>query len=472
MASGDGRVSAYQNEHALPARPRVVFKIRSINAVAIVLAAILSLMALVTFEHILEAEAASERHNEAYRNCSSAARDLQEASDFLTSEVRVYVVTANREYLDAYLNELQVVDRRGRAVETLRSYLGNDEQAVSDLQSALSYSNALAERELYAMKLVATAAQMEDVPDLVSSVTLSEADAALSAEQQYQLAEQMVLGDEYQTTKEQIRNSVSECYNGLLVRLNEDIEASNTLMRARLGRMQTVIFLLLAIVVFVIFAVIFLILWPLAVYTRQIKRDEELVVTGASELRYLAEAYNHIYQENRERTRSLRYAAERDGLTGLYNRRAYDQLLREHVDDVALLLVDIDYFKEVNDSFGHDIGDAILKKVAASLEGQFRSTDLPCRIGGDEFAVIMTKVNPALRHVITAKVDAVRSALADTSDGLPRVTLSVGIAFSELHEGETDLYKAADRALYVVKERGRNGCAFYDQIGEVGAPHA
>ena len=437
-------------------------RIRVLNALAISLAAVLSLFAMVTLEHIVESERQSDRANTAYRECLSAARDLMEASDFLTSEVRVYVVTGHRTYMDAYLEEIEVTDRRGKAVETLRSYLGDDE-AVTDLEEALSYSNALAERELYAMRLVAEATDLTDLPPLVAQTTLDSDDAWLPDAKQRAMAEQMVLGDEYQTTKLQISDSVHACSDRLLATLNGQVKSSGQSMRVWLNRMQVVVIALLGIVVFVIFAVIFLILWPLATYTHQIAHDEKLVVAGASELRYLAVAYNLIYEENRERTRHLRYAAERDPLTGLYNRGAYDKLLAEHTRNMALLLVDVDYFKDVNDTYGHNTGDAVLQKVARLLEQQFRSSDLTCRIGGDEFAVIMTDMSPELRHVVTNKLGAVAQALLDTTDGLPRVTLSIGVAFSEAHDGEANIYKAADRALYVVKERGRNGHAFFDQ---------
>lgn len=472
MALGEEHRSREQRRRTSGEHPRSALKIRSINAVAIILSAVLSLMALVAVERIIVTEADSEQSNDAYRACSSAARDLQEASDFLASEARLYVLSADREYLDGYLNELQVTDRRGQAVETLHAYLGADDQAVSDLEDALKYSNALSERELYAMKLVAISTNLDETPGPLDAVVLSDGDMASSDQDRLSIARQMVMGEEYHDSRGQINRSVNDCINRLLERLDEDIEFSNTMMHTRLNQMQTVIIALLAIVVLVIFAVIFLILWPLAVYTQEIKNDEKLVLTGASELRYLADAYNHIYEENRERTLSLKHAAERDPLTGLFNRGAYDQLLTEHMHNVALLLIDIDYFKDVNDTYGHGIGDAILKKVADCLDRQFRSSDLPCRIGGDEFAVIMTGVTPALRSVIIEKVAAVRAALADTTDGLPRVTLSVGIVFSELHEGEQDLYKAADQALYTVKERGRNGFAFYDEVAGGGADDA
>ncbi|MBR1829452.1 MAG: diguanylate cyclase [Atopobiaceae bacterium] len=438
-------------------------RIRMLNAVAIVIASALALVALTTLERIFVAEGTAEQVNNSYLECSSAARDLQEASDYLTSQVRVYVFTGNREYMDNYISELLELDRRGKAVETLKHYMGEDSEAALQLEEALRFSNELAERELYAMRLTATATGLTDVPSPVAEVELSAEDATRGADEQRSLAEQIVLGDEYQSSKSQISGAVKGSASVLLDELNQSVLASNETLRARLAAMQFITGLLLAIVVFVIFATIFLILWPLASYTQQIKDGEPLVLTGASELQYLADAYNAIYQENRERTLHLQHAAERDALTGLYNRGAYDMLLTEHTRDVALLLIDVDFFKTVNDTYGHDMGDAVLKKVATIIHHSFRNSDFPCRVGGDEFAVIMTEIGPELRDVVAEKVEHVAEALRDTSDGLPKVSLSIGIAFSEDHQGSENLYRAADRALYEIKQRGRNGYAFSDE---------
>ena len=438
---------------------------RMINAVAIVVAVVLALAALVGIGNVYKAEGNAELVNETYRACSSAARDLQDASDYLTSEARMLVVTGEIHYLDAYLEELNVTDRRGKAVQTLRDYLG-DNEAVDDLEEALSESNALAQQELYAMRLALDARGLPEgssMPELLAGVQINPEDDALPPDEKVQLAQGIVMGEDYTVSKQLISNAVSACADSLLQGLNGQIVLSNKELRLSLNVMQAITIMLMGIVVLVILAMVFLILLPLAAYTRQIKQGELLVLSGASELSYLADAYNQIYEENRERTISLQHAAERDALTGLYNRGAYDDLLVEHTDSVALMLIDVDYFKGVNDTYGHDTGDAVLKKVAGLIEHSFRGTDYPCRIGGDEFAVIMTQAHPEMRGVVEEKIETVAASLLDTSDGLPPITISVGVAFSDKHEGQPDLFKAADRALYVVKERGRNGHAFYGE---------
>ena len=212
-------------------------------------------------------------------------------------------------------------------------------------------------------------------------------------------------------------------------------------------------------------AVAGLILLPLRRYITQIREHRMLPMHGSYELRYLARAYNGMFEENRKRNEELRYKVEHDHLTGLYNRGAFEKLRELHEDEqIALLLIDVDKFKTVNDVYGHDVGDLILQKVARQLSHGFRASDYPCRIGGDEFAVIMTGMDPSLRSIVLEKVQQVSGALADTSDELPAVTLSIGVAFSaQRKEGGIDLFKMADKALYVTKKKGRNGCAFYEE---------
>ena len=137
-------------------------------------------------------------------------------------------------------------------------------------------------------------------------------------------------------------------------------------------------------------------------------------------------------------------------------------VLKIKAQPVALLIVDVDKFKQINDGYGHEAGDHVLKKVAALLADSFRSTDYPARIGGDEFAVILTDLSANPKELVQTKIRNMNELLKNPNDDLPPVSLSVGGAYSEI--GFTDdLYKKADAALYQVKEHGRCGCRFFDE---------
>nr|WP_207747554.1 PleD family two-component system response regulator [Pelagibacterium limicola] len=170
--------------------------------------------------------------------------------------------------------------------------------------------------------------------------------------------------------------------------------------------------------------------------------------------------------ELRESLSSTMQMAVIDELTGLYNRRYFERHLsisltkaKEQDREMAVMLLDIDYFKSVNDTYGHDVGDVVLKEFALRLQRNIRGVDLACRFGGEEFVVLMpdTDTRQAL-HV----AERVRLAMAQYGFkvGIEKpldITVSVGLAFNEF---ETDtpesLIKRADLALYAAKRAGRN----------------
>ena len=156
----------------------------------------------------------------------------------------------------------------------------------------------------------------------------------------------------------------------------------------------------------------------------------------------------------------------------LLNRRSFDQILslcEKDRSSFALILADVDVFKQINDTCGHDTGDRILKRVAALLHTTFRSTDYVCRIGGDEFAVIMVDMSRELYYTITNKIAEINGLLAVPEDGLPAVSLSAGVAFSDENGFCGSLFRAADSALYTAKAHGRCGCSVSPAPDETGS---
>ena len=151
---------------------------------------------------------------------------------------------------------------------------------------------------------------------------------------------------------------------------------------------------------------------PLLEYNENIHHGLISPVHGVQELQTLAETYNSIYTENEEREMLMKHQAEHDPLTELLNRRSFDKILKLYEEDessFALILADVDTFKSINDTCGHAVGDRILKKVAALLQSMFRSVDYVCRIGGDEFAIIMVDMTREL--YIPSRIEALARVL-------------------------------------------------------------
>ncbi|KAB0495281.1 sensor domain-containing diguanylate cyclase [Pseudomonas vancouverensis] len=153
----------------------------------------------------------------------------------------------------------------------------------------------------------------------------------------------------------------------------------------------------------------------------------------------------------------LNQEARSDALTGLANRRAMDDMLDMLTQaelPYAVLSLDIDHFKRVNDTFGHDAGDVALKHIADILQSNSRSSDLACRSGGEEFVLIMPDTSIAIAQTIAERI---RENVAGSDiPGVGKLTLSVGVAFREEAPTCDGLLKLADERLYLAKQGGRN----------------
>ncbi len=156
-----------------------------------------------------------------------------------------------------------------------------------------------------------------------------------------------------------------------------------------------------------------------------------------------------------------------DQLTGLYNRRFLDTQLAPLVhraqcggDPVSVMTVDIDHFKRCNDTFGHDVGDAVLREFAARLASNTRPSDYACRQGGEEFIVVMPRTTGDIACLAAERLRRAIAASGFIIPGLPHaldVTISIGVASTEGADDTTEtLLKRADEALYEAKRGGRN----------------
>lgn len=160
-----------------------------------------------------------ENSTKQYILCSNAARQLQEGSDTLTSQVRMYAMTQDDSFLDGYFQEALETRSRENAVSTLSSVFP-DTDLVEALEQALRESRDLMQREFYAMRLVADSAGVpqNQLPDDIAAVALTAEDAARSTEEKLELARSLVTDEAYQSAKDSISQKVSRCLDGLLTR--------------------------------------------------------------------------------------------------------------------------------------------------------------------------------------------------------------------------------------------------------------
>lgn len=402
---------------------------------------------------------------EEYIQCEKAARQLQEGATYLTEQVRLYATTQKTAYRDQYFKEANVTRRRENALETLREYFdGTDTFTL--LKAALRSSQQLMKTEYYAMRLIAEASDPDPSgwPEEIRQVTLKEEDQALSAEEKLSRAQEMVSDDAYQQVKAEITADVYYCTGSLVTLIRNQQGRATTIFTDMHYKEELGISILIVLMVFSCIVMRRLVVKPLMIYNQRIKDGKIFPVIGAEELQNLARTYNHVYEENQETQKLIRHEAEYDSLTNLLNRGSFEKLQKVYNNGnspFAMILVDVDIFKSVNDTYGHAVGDEILKKVARLLKGAFRSIDYVCRIGGDEFAIIMVEMNTSLKYTIVDKITAVNQELSEPTDGLPAVSLSVGVAFTDRENPGESIFKDADKALYYIKEHGKHGCGFY-----------
>jgi len=438
--------------------------ISHMNAAIIVVSLLLYLSLSGTALHASGSIQDTYRSIAGFSTCAQFGEQFRRGSDFLTEQVRLYVTTEDSAWMDGYFTEIHTTRRREEAVETLHK-IGLGEDAEAYLQAAVESSEALVEREVYAMALVSRASGLDEgsLPREVQDVPLTEEDLALAPAALRAKAEELVYGAEYQAAKGQISCDVEDLLYVLSDFYQEHLQAGYDDLHQAMVLHQIFIGIHFAATLIGFVFTLLLVVLPLWKAVKRINKRKMLQVSGAYECKRLARAYNTMFEYISANERALRHQAEHDPLTGLLNRGAFNALqtsLGKYSGSLALLLVDVDKFKEVNDGYGHEMGDRVLKTVARLLTEQFRSSDYPARIGGDEFAVIVMDTHPAETETIAAKITAINQILTHPVDDMPVVSLSVGGAFSE--EGFTEhLYNDADLALYAVKEHGRCGCRFY-----------
>ena len=389
-----------------------------------------------------------------------AAHELMNASDYLTEQVQRFTINGDYRFLENYFTEAFESKRREDALSKMDVDSRTGAARVA-LQEALNNSVELMELEYYAMKLVIEAKGYKDYPQVLEGVTLRSEDAALSPEEKIRRATELVLNDDYYEQKDKIRQDMQASLKEIDKLATRTEEAELAVLEREITVTRMAILIQAMLIFFLIWLTTRLAINPVLDAVEQIKSDLPITLAGSNEFRYLASAYNKMYEKNRSSLEKLNYKASHDELTGAYNRTGYDYFLSNiELENTYMLLFDVDNFKTINDSFGHETGDKVLIKLVKILNSVFRDDDCICRIGGDEFVVFMVHSGNMPRRLIESKIEQINTDLQNAGDGLPPISISVGIVSGKDATDTANLFEKTDAAMYRSKKQGKNTYTF------------
>lgn len=406
-----------------------------------------------TFSRLSEAQA---QHTELMQ----AAHQLMDASDYLTERVQRFTIGGDRRFLDEYFTEAFESGRREDAISRM-DINEMTRPAMEELKAAMAHSVSLMDQEYYAMKLVIEAKGYTDYPDVLDSVILSEEDAALSPDEKIRMATELVLNDKYYEQKDNIRRDMQESLDEIEKLMSNIKEEELDKLNREITFVRIIIVVQAVSILIMVRLTSILGINPVLKAVDNIKADSPIPEEGANEFRYLAQAYNKMYMKYRSSLDNLNYKASHDELTGAYNRAGYDILLSGiDLDSTYMLLLDVDNFKSINDNYGHEVGDKVLVKLVKVLKSIFRDDDHICRIGGDEFVVLMVHSTSINQRLLASKIEQINSELERDDDGLPPISISVGVVSGKEAANKDELFEKTDAAMYESKKNGKRTYTF------------
>ncbi|MCR5402781.1 MAG: GGDEF domain-containing protein [Butyrivibrio sp.] len=388
-----------------------------------------------------------------YHRIEEDSRMVQAASDYLTKNVQFFVMTGKVKYLNDYFQEANETKRREKAIEDLNQMKDVDSLVIL-LEESVKKSMELMQLEYKAMRCAAEGygLDLSSLPEEIQNTPLPEEASSMTDQEKVEYAQNIIFGPDY----EEYKNQISEYETQYLEKASVIMDVLQTDGRQDMKRLlflqRAAIFIIAVLGIVLFFAIARMVVHPLKHAVHHMAGGERIFpLDGTYEIRYMSNTYNGFHSDSVAIQKQLKQDAQRDALTGVLNRRGYhtviDRLALESFP-MALLVMDIDNFKTINDNYGHSAGDAALKKVATLLLSTFRNTDITSRIGGDEFTVILSEVTIQNKETIEKKINLINESLQNPgSDDEPRLSISVGCAFSD--SGYTEhLFNEADANMY------------------------
>ena len=436
--------------------------LRNIHKWQIVVAVIFSCLMIFSTYRLVNSFMRVKNASEENLMLHNSIHKLMDASDHLTEMVQRFTESGDRRFMEQYFIEAFATKRREQAITELKR-VKNVGPALASLEEAMRHSVKLMDREYYAMRLVIEAKGITEYPAILKDVTLDSADIALPPADKMRRATKMVLDDEYYVQKNLIRTEVNNSVQAIVNHSQKEESDALEQFQKELNLARAGILMIIASIFFVVWLTSHLGINPILRAVDQIEADSPIRETGANEFRYLAKAYNNLYFMHKKSIEHLNFKASHDELTGAYNRAGFDFLLSSlDLNSTYMMMIDADDFKTVNDTYGHETGDKVLKKIVHVLKSNFRFDDYVCRLGGDEFAVLMEHSNVTQREMLAKKLEKIDQELSHAEDGVPSVSISVGIVHGSQANDIEALMNKADEAMYKSKKQGKHTFTFYE----------
>lgn len=393
-------------------------------------------------------------------------KDVQSASDYLTEQVRSYVITKKDTYLVNYFHEALHEQRREKAIEQIQKYLENT-SVYENVTVAINESMELMNEEYYAMRLIVEAkhSSLSDYPEEIQNVVLSSEDIALSDEEKSALAIDIVYGNEYNDAKDIITSNINLAVHTLHEMQEASVNDSSESLRKILIFQECLIIVNVLFLAGVIVLMYLYLINPVYRAAGDISRREKMSIKGIKEYRLIAQIYNNILEQNNSIRETLEFEATHDKTTGLLNRTGYDTVYKSiQLSKAAFILCDIDEFKGFNDQYGHEMGDKVLIKVSEKIKNAFNDENAHAfRIGGDEFVIIYENVEESFIYELIKRFNKMNDELKHRGNSIiPPIALSAGIAKGDEMDTTDTLFRKADIALYFVKKHGRGKIEIYN----------
>ena len=438
-------------------------RLQKMNYLMAAITLVISVLLLISTYHTSVGYKKLQGTTDDYISCTKSANQMQAGSDYLTEQVRLFVITGKKDYLDNYFTEKNVTRRRDNALKAIRNDFSGNE-AYESLRKAMDESVALMQKEYCAMRLKVDSEgyDLTQYPEEIQNVDVSAYEGKNAAEKA-EAARDMVFDDEYEGSKAIIYANTNACLERLEAEVSARQGTATDDMKMLLLREQLLIIAFIVIVLCIVILTAIKVFVPLIRAVPQIREEKPIPVIGAYEFRFLAKTYNRMYEANRESKEKLAYEASHDALTGILNRMGFERVLeRRELKIKAFLLLDVDDFKTINDNHGHAAGDRVLMTIAKKLGEVFTEGEYICRLGGDEFAVLSTS-DSLDKTAIKQKICRINKELKNVEEDVPVVSVSAGVAFYAKGMSKRDLFRQADSALYDTKNHGRCGCSFYEE---------